>query len=114
MQQIIDNFIMQVYLVVYDKNAFQISEKLFSDVKSYIDERMVKPDDRRRRSSVIGSVLSEGAAVGNAKPIPPQKSMRYTDECLSESMAYNAVPEKKSKLKPKKSLEDLLGTNESL
>lgn len=39
---------MQVYLVVYDKSSFQISEKLFSDVKSYIDERMVKPDTRRR------------------------------------------------------------------
>lgn len=39
---------MQVYLVVYDKSSFQISEKLFSDVQSYIDERMVKPDTRRR------------------------------------------------------------------
>jgi len=34
---------MDVYLVVYDKDAFAISEKLFSEVLSFIDERMVKP-----------------------------------------------------------------------
>jgi len=101
---------MQVYLVVYDKNAFQISEKLFSDVKSYIDERMVKPDDRRRYDATVGSVLSsEASIIGNAMPTVPKKSIRYSEECLSESMAYDALPKKKSKLKPKKSLEDLLG-----
>ena len=38
---------MDIYLVVYDKETFGISEKLFTNVKSYIDERMVLPDMRR-------------------------------------------------------------------
>lgn len=38
---------MEIYLVVYDKAGFKMSEKLFEAVKSYIDERFVKPDYRR-------------------------------------------------------------------
>ena len=34
--------------IIYDKDTFEISEKLFSAVDSYIDERMVKPDVRMR------------------------------------------------------------------
>lgn len=32
---------MTVYLVVFDKNAFKISEKLFSDISEYIDDNYV-------------------------------------------------------------------------
>lgn len=39
---------MLVFLVVYDRNSFEISEKLFDTVKSYIEERLVVPDERRR------------------------------------------------------------------
>lgn len=44
---------MDIYLVVYDKKAFQISEKLFNDVQSFIDERLVKPDNRRLRAQAM-------------------------------------------------------------
>ena len=33
---------MEVYLVVYDRQAYEISSKLFSDIKSYIDDRYVE------------------------------------------------------------------------
>lgn len=46
---------MEIYLVVYDKKAFQISEKLFSKVQSFIDERLIKRNDRRR--------ISEGECI---------------------------------------------------
>lgn len=39
---------MSIYLVVYDYETFEISEKLFSAVESYIDERMVKQNNRFR------------------------------------------------------------------
>ncbi len=39
---------MEIYLVVYDQTAFRISEKLFSDVQSFIDEKLVKSDLQRR------------------------------------------------------------------
>lgn len=32
---------MLVYVVIFDKNAYQISEKLFTDIKSYIDDNYV-------------------------------------------------------------------------
>jgi len=40
-----------VYIVVFDKSAFQISEKLFSDIASYIDDKYVDArfDARRRQ-----------------------------------------------------------------
>ena len=37
---LIDNDIL-VYIVVFDKSAFQISEKLFQDITSYIDDKYV-------------------------------------------------------------------------
>lgn len=48
---------MLVYLVIYDKNAFQISSKLFADIQSYIDDRYVdehtdlREENRRYRAA---------------------------------------------------------------
>lgn len=39
---------MKVYLVVYNKEAFKISEKLFSSIKQYIDDRYVKEHTSER------------------------------------------------------------------
>lgn len=70
---------MQVFLVVYDKNAFQISEKLFHDVKSYIDEKMVKSDYRGRPD------ISKGVFKGS---VPMEQSIELferenmPDECI--------------------------------
>ena len=33
---------MQIYLVVFDKDAFELSEKLFKSVSSYIDENYIR------------------------------------------------------------------------
>ena len=101
---------MDVYLVVYDKKAFQISEKLFNDVQSFIDERLVKPDDRRR-------IAEDGVTREAYNLYAPQKSM--PDEYLAERMeapkmadmlptaAVGKAVESKG-LKKKKSLEDLM------
>lgn len=34
---------MTVYIVIFDKAAYRISEKLFSDIAEYIDERRCSP-----------------------------------------------------------------------
>ncbi len=47
---------MDVFLVVYDQNSFQISKQLFDNVKSYIDERLVKPDLRSRFCALQSNV----------------------------------------------------------
>lgn len=101
---------MDVYLVVYDSKAFQISEKLFSDVQSYIDEKLVKADDRRR--------ISEDGITREAYNLyMPQKSM--SEEYLEERMEALKMMEMLPKatvvgsigskgLKKKQSLEELM------
>ena len=68
---------MEVCLVVYDQKAFQISEKLFNDVQSYIDERLVKPDDRRQ-------IAEDGVTRESYNLYSSQKTM--SDERLAERM----------------------------
>lgn len=102
---------MDVYLVVYDKKAFQISEKLFNEVQSYIDENLVNPDDRRR-------IAEDGVTREAYNLYAPQKSM--SDECLEERMEAPQMADMLSKanvagtsilgkgIAKKKSLEDLM------
>lgn len=53
---VISNFLfeneMQVYLVIFDKAAYQISEKLFIDIKEYIDDNYVDLHTDYQRESV--------------------------------------------------------------
>ena len=54
---------MLVYIVVFDKSAFQISEKLFTDIATYIDDKYVDTHFifNRTRPDVLGesTVLAE-------------------------------------------------------
>lgn len=67
---------LDVYLAVFDRAAFIVSEKLLGEVASYIDEHYVKEHDARRRDFLDVEraaleevhILSSGAAV-------PQKVM---------------------------------------
>ena len=100
-----------VYLVVYDNKAFQISEKLFSDVQSYIDENLVKPDDRRR-------IAEDGVTREAYNLYAPQKTM--SDECVEERIEASKMTDMLPKatdasgsilgkgITQKKSLEDLM------
>ena len=53
----LENNEMNVYLVVYDRSTFEISSKLFSDVEEYIDEKLMLPNDLRRRANEPGTSL---------------------------------------------------------
>ena len=95
-----------MYLVVYDKKAFQISEKLFNDVQSFIDERLVKPDNRRR-------IAEDGAIRESYSLYAPQTAM--CDECIDEQKSIPIMYPSETKnsaytkgLKKKKSLEELM------
>lgn len=41
---------MDIYLVVFDKNAVSLSEKLFKSITEYIDDNYVEKHDRRRKT----------------------------------------------------------------
>lgn len=55
---------MLVYIVVFDKSAFKISEKLFTDITAYIDDKYVDTHQILNRSDLIEkSVVLEGAQI---------------------------------------------------
>ena len=89
---------MQIYLVVFDRKAFKLSEQLFQGVASYIDQNYVD--------------TCEKMAYGVAEDIRCGRSRRRRDvEICEDRMAMPCAPMAASKAKPKPkaaSLEDML------
>ena len=58
---------MTVFIVVYDKDSYEISNKIYSDVKSYIDDNYVSVvfDEVRRAQSDYGAVLPQASYSRN-------------------------------------------------
>ena len=59
---------MKVYIVIFDKAAYKISEKLFSDIAEYIDDNYVDEhtDYRRERSRM--NYPCQSVMIGSAQP----------------------------------------------
>lgn len=77
---------MLIYIVVFDKSAFQISEKLFADIASYIDDKYVDThfifnrtrQERFEESTVLAETQIASEKVENIKiqaPICPSMAM---------------------------------------
>lgn len=81
---------MLVYLVVFDRSAFQISEKLFSEIASYIDDKYVNTNfvfSRSRQNECDEStVLAETTILGGWDK----------EECARIPMAQPSMPIPKS------------------
>ena len=81
---VISNFLLEnemtVYIVIFDKKAYQISGKLFSDIAEYIDDRYVDEhiDYRRERMRM------------NA-PVPPISAVEFC-ECQAAVCASAPIP----------------------
>ena len=91
----------QIYLVVFSRSAFQLSEKLFRDVSSFIDERYIRKatlkqygvadkcsvpgaqqsqilrEQKRRRQAEVADVLCESAIMPSAPPPCPNDLSRF-------------------------------------
>lgn len=89
---------MTIYLVVYDKDTFKISEKLFSAVETYIDERMVKPDVRVRNcqsvtfTKCIRDVECNKELLEKSTSVFKEDMMCPQAQLPQEMMSYDAVP----------------------
>lgn len=83
----LENSEMDIYLVVYDRKAFEISGKLFEKVKSYIDETLVKTDYGRNLD------------ICESKMLPKD---------FERNISYDTVPMQSAPLSPKRSLQDLV------
>lgn len=86
---------MLVYIVVFDKSSFQISEKLFADIASYIDDKYVDThfEFRRTRQDKYG----ESTLLGETRILP--------DECDTAQLA----PQRAMPMPRIQSLDDALG-----
>lgn len=88
---------MTVYLVVYDKKAYEISGKLFADIKAYIDDRYADThcdaysiqQRRRMMAEECGAVLQSMmpcAARNTAKPASLEELISQVDESFSQML----------------------------
>ena len=65
---------MKVYIVIFDKAAYKISEKLFSDIAEYIDDNYVDEHTDYRRESMWMNYPCQSVMIGSAQP-------EYLDLC---------------------------------
>ena len=104
---------MLVYIVVFDKSAFQISEKLFSDIASYIDDKYVDTHfefnrtliDEQGESTVLAEtqiLLDEDTTalpkqcakpVATPKAVTLEEAVEQIDESFSQ-MLLRKIDEK--------------------
>lgn len=88
---------MLVYIVVFDRLSYQISDKLFSDIRTYIDDRYVKEhtdsDYERMRQSQCSQVLSDEnryeccETVFSAEPVRAELTLEEKLNRIDESFS---------------------------
>ena len=89
---------MTVYIVVYDKDSYKISEKLFADVAAYIDDKYVEekadpfdrvssmrrhPDRFEREERSVPVFFSRTENTPPKKPAQSKQSKQSLDEMLA-------------------------------
>ena len=79
---------MLVYLVVFDRRGFQISQKLFGDIEEYIDENYVDTHAHARgESQIMETIAAEMAMAPSLAEPSAQKLEDYLKEALDESFS---------------------------
>ena len=81
---------MTVYLVIFDKAAYTISGKLFSDIAAYIDDRYVEEhtnSDEERRRRQFRVLASAPMLEAEAAPAAVSGSLDEALELLDESFS---------------------------
>lgn len=61
---------LMVYIVIFDKLAYQISEKLFANIQSYIDDHYVELHEDRYFENRRMQQFGESQAMREAAPVP--------------------------------------------
>ena len=105
--QVISDFLleneMKVYIVIFDKAAYKISEKLFSDIAEYIDDNYVdEHTDYRRESTRLNMPMQVSVGLfeadlceckAMATPDDLDSKLRQIDESFSQ-MLLRKIDEK--------------------
>lgn len=82
---------MTVYLVIFDRAAYTIGGKLFSDIAAYIDDRYVDAhtdsrETRRRRMALASTPTEEDALAPVAAPADLDEALSKLDESFSQML----------------------------
>lgn len=77
---------MQVYLVVFNREAFQLSEKLFSSVQSFIDENYVAEQEEKERTYQNMPLASRDYSLG--APLPKRSAAEVREESLEDMLEH--------------------------
>ncbi|WP_138160598.1 O-acetyl-ADP-ribose deacetylase [Peptoniphilus catoniae] len=86
---------MTVYIVIFDKKSYQISEKLFSDIKAYIDDKYVKDyedtkNEYRRDLQILEEYTFSSEAklldTGEKKSGSLENALDQIDESFSQML----------------------------
>ena len=80
---------MLIYIVVFDKSAFQISEKLFADIASYIDDKYV--DTHFEFSRTQRDAWGESTLLGETRVLPEEDIVGMSPPCAQSVAAPKAI-----------------------
>lgn len=80
---------MLVYIVVFDKSAFQISEKLFSDIASYIDDKYVDTHFEFNRTLI--DEQGESTVLAETQILPDEDATALPKQCAKPVATPKAV-----------------------
>ncbi len=92
----------EVYLVVFDKASYEISSKLYDDVKEYIEDNMTQRFEQRNAESMSAKYLSELDAYLPKKPHNREES-EFDDadtEFIGDKCAAPFIERKEGAPKP--------------
>ena len=76
---------MMVYIVIFDRKAYQISGKLFADIAAYIDDQYVDEhtDSRAEQRRRLEALAEESCFESAPAPLPPEAIGK---SCSSQSL----------------------------
>ena len=80
---------MMVYMVIFDRKAYQISGKLFADIEAYIDDRYVEEhtDRRAEQRRRLEALAEESYFEAALAPMPPETICEsYSGQSLEEAL----------------------------
>lgn len=89
---------MMVYIVIFDRHAYRIGEKLFADITAYIDDRYVEEriDHQTERDCVAET--SEAGYFGKVQVSMPPETMHKSVRNKSLEEALNHIDESFSEM----------------
>ncbi|MBO4468293.1 MAG: O-acetyl-ADP-ribose deacetylase [Clostridia bacterium] len=83
---------MLVYVVIFDKASFNIGEKLFDDIASYIDDRYVDGHfDNSRRRKMKGCLFCPSQASVPQPTYAEAQPVVFQDTCREESESLDDI-----------------------